>query len=165
MRLSVVGPGFRRRRVTVETAADLTQTVMIELKPISVPVEKIKVSSVTVTIAEEATFLVESTGTQMTLSEYLNYTRSKVSSRTPNWVTLLSVWMNPVTREAFLQALEAESIYVEVLGEILAKADVDQFDLLAHIAFDKPLITRDERADAFLNHEQRFMREFDPRVS
>jgi type I restriction enzyme R subunit len=164
MRLSVVGPGFRRRRVTVETAADLTQTVVIELKPVSVPVEKIKVSSLTVTIAEEATFLVESTGTQMTLSEYLNYTRDKVTHQAPNWTTLLDVWMNPVTREAFLQALEAESIYVEVLGEIMAKADVDQFDLLAHIAFDKPLITRDERADAFLNHEQRFMKDFDPRV-
>ncbi len=164
MRLSVVGPGFRRRRVTVETAADTTQTVIIELKSESVPADKIKVKSLTVTIAEEATFLVESTGSQMTLSEYLNYTRSKITNQTPNWETLLSVWMNPVTREAFLQALEAESIYVEVLGEIMAKADVDQFDLIAHIAFEKPLITRDERADAFLNHEQRFMKDFNPQV-
>ncbi len=164
MRLSVVGPGFRRRRVTVETATDTTQTVIIELKSASVPVDKIKVKSLTVTIAEEATFLVESTGVQMTLSEYLNYTRSKVANQTPNWETLLDVWMNPVTREAFLQALEAESIYVEVLGEIMAKADVDQFDLIAHIAFEKPLITRDERADAFINHEQRFMKDFNPQV-
>ena len=164
MRLSVIGPGFRRRRLTVETATDMTQTVIIELKRVTVPVDRIKMSCLTVTIAEEATFLVESTGTQMTLSEYLDYTRGKVTSQTPNWATLLSVWMNPVTREAFLQALEAESIYVQVLGEIMTKAEVDQFDLLAHIAFDKPLITRDERADAFLNHEQRFMKDFTPQI-
>ncbi len=121
-------------------------------------------SSLTVTIAEEATFLVESTGTRMTLSEYLDYTRSKVTYQTPNWATLLSIWMDPVTREAFLQTLETESVYVQVLGEILAKTDVDQFDLLAHIAFDTPLITRDERVDAFLNHEERFMKDFNPQV-
>jgi len=164
MRLSVVGPGFRRRRVTVETAADSIQTVIIELKSESVPVDKIKVKSLTVTIAEEATFLVESTGVQMTLSEYLNYTRDKVTNQTPNWATLMDVWMNQMTREAFLQALEADSIYIEVLGEIMAKADVDQFDLIAHIAFEKPIITRDERVDAFLNHEQQFMKDLNQQV-
>src|SRR5581483_10799234 len=110
-----------------------TQTIMIELKPFVQPASKIQVSRLIVTIAEEATFLVEATGSQMTLNEYLNYTRDKVRLQTPNRETLLSIWINAVTRDAFLQALEAESIYIQVLGEIMVKTDIDQFDLLAHI--------------------------------
>ncbi len=46
---------------------------------------------------------------------------------------------------------------MEVLADVLAQPEADQCDLLAHIAFDKPIHTRSERAEAFLNREQRFL--------
>lgn len=164
MRLSVTGAGYRRRSVGVETAVDTIQTVAIELKLQAEPAEKVKARGLTVTIAEEATFLVEATGTHMSLEQYVAYTRHKVVSQTPDWHSLRDVWITTTDREAFLRELEAASIYLPILSQVLLLPQADQFDLLAHIAFDKPIVTRDERADAFLNYHQRFMQAFDSRV-
>ncbi len=161
VRLSVGGADYRRRQVSVETAVDTVQTVTIELKPETGPAGKIEVQGLTVTIADEATFLVEGSGDQLTLAQYLDYTRKKVIGYVPDWAQLHEVWTDPAKREPFLETLEAESIHVEVLAEVLAQPRADQFDLLAHIAFDKPIRTRDERADAFVNHEQHFLEKHD----
>jgi type I restriction enzyme, R subunit len=164
MRISVIGAGFRRRRISVQTAVDTLQTVAVELKAESRPAQKIKVQGLTVTIAEEAAFLVEATGTHMNLNQYLDYTRHKIISYASDWYCLRDLWINAETREALLQALEATSIYLQVLSEVMLIPQADQFDLLGHIAFDKPLLTRDERADAFLNYQQRFMQVYDARA-
>ncbi len=164
IRLSIGGAGYRRRQVSVEAVADTVQTVTIELKPDTGPVGKIEVQGLTVTIADEATFLVESSGEQLTLEQYLDYTRRKVAGYVPDWAKLHEVWTDPAKREPFLESLEAESVQIEVLAEVLAQPRADQFDLLAHIAFGKPIRTRDERAEAFLNHEQRFLEKYDPKA-
>jgi type I site-specific restriction endonuclease len=164
VRLSVGGAGYRRRQVTVETIADTVQTVTIELKPETGPAGKIEVRGLTVTIADEATFLVEGSGDQLTLDQYLDYTRKKVIGHVPDWARLHEVWTDPAKRGPFLEALETESVHVEVLAEVLAQPRADQFDLLAHIAFGKPIHTRDERTDAFVNYEQRFLEQHDPKA-
>src|SRR5439155_5971082 len=92
-----------------------------------------------------------------TLGQYLDYTKAKVVGYVPDWAKLHEVWSDADKREAFIQALEAASVYVEVLAEVLAQPRADQFDLLAHIAFAKPIHTRHERAEAFVNREQRFI--------
>ncbi len=164
IRLSVGGAGYRRRQVSVEAVADTMQSVAIELKPETGPVGKIEVQGLTVTIADEATFLVEGSGEQLTLEQYLDYTRKRVVGYVPDWAKLHEVWTDPAKREPFLEALEAESVHIEVLAEVLAQPHADQFDLLAHIAFGKSIRTRDERTDAFLNHEQRFLEKHDPKA-
>jgi type I restriction enzyme R subunit len=80
----------------------------------------------------------------------------------PAWSQLHEVWTDGQQREAFVEELESESVHVEVLADVLAQPKADQFDLLAHIAFDKPIHTRDERAEAFLNYEQRFLENRSP---
>jgi type I restriction enzyme R subunit len=157
IRLYIKATGFRPRTVTVETERDATQTVTIELNPVQTSIGKIRVQGLEVTIADEATFLVESTGEHLTLEQYLDYTRAKVVGYVPNWSQLHEIWTDSNQREAFLEELEAESVHAEVLAEVLAQPRADQFDLLAHIAFGKPIHTRDERVDAFLNYEQRFL--------
>ncbi len=164
IRISVSGADYRPRQVSVETEAGSVQTVTIELKPQTGPVKKIRVQNLTVTIADEATFLVEATGQQLNLDQYLDYTRTKVIGHVPDWARLHDVWVDPAKREPFLQALEAESIYVEVLADVLAQPRADQFDLLAHLAFGKPIRTRDDRADAFVNREQHFLNNYDLRA-
>jgi type I restriction enzyme R subunit len=164
MRISVTGTGYRRRSVSIETAVDTVQTVAIELKLQAEPAEKVKVRGLTVTIAEEATFLVEATGAHLSLDQYLDYTRHNVMSRVADWRSLRDIWITNASREAFLRGLEAASIYLPILSQVLLMPQADQFDLLAHIAFDKPVVTRDERADAFLNHHQRFMQTFGSRA-
>jgi type I restriction enzyme, R subunit len=164
LRVSVRAPGFRPRTVSVETEPNAVQTVAIEIKPETGPVGKIRVTGLEVTVADEATFLIETTGEQLTLAQYLDYTKAKVVGYVPDWAKLHEVWSDADKREAFLRALEAASVHVEVLAEVLAQPHAELFDLLAHIAFDRPIHTRHERAEAFLNREQRFIENHDERA-
>ena len=159
VRTHVRGTGFRPRSVSVETAPDDTTSVAVELRREEEPREKIRVRGLEVTIADEATFFVEATGERLTLSEYLDYTRTKVAGYVPDSARLHEVWIDQRKREQFLRGLRDASIEIEVLADVLARPEADQFDLLAHIAFGEPIRTRGERAEAFVNYEQGFMQE------
>ena len=115
------------------------------------------------TIADEATFLVEATGEQLTLEQYLDHTRHKVAGYVPEWARLREVWADAAKREPFVQALEAASIHVDVLGEVLAQPETDQFVVVAHIALGTPSHTLSELAEAFLNREPRLIQEHEAR--
>jgi type I restriction enzyme R subunit len=160
LRISIRGTGFKPRTVTLETQENSTQSVVIELKPETEKVEKIRVTGLEVTIADEATFMIEATGTQLTLAQYIDYTKENVIKQAENWDHLHTIWTDSEKRENFIHALEEQSIHPEVLSDVLAQPRADQFDLLAQIAFGKRVHTRDERADGFLNRQQQFMRKY-----
>ncbi len=151
------GTGLRRRQTRVETLAGETVTIVVELKLEAKTVERIRVEGLEVTIADEATFLVEATGEQLSLEQYLDHTRRKVAGYVPEWVRLAQVWSEPEARRALLEDLRRASIHVDVLAEVLGQPEADQLDLLAHIAFDRPLRTRRERARAFETREGAFV--------
>jgi type I restriction enzyme R subunit len=159
------GTGLRRRQLRVETLADETVTLVIELRFEMETTERIRVEGLEVTIADEATFLVEATGEQLSLEQYLDYTRRKVVGYVPEWARLWEVWVDPEKRHAFLEDLRRASIHVEVLADVLRSTaslavggpEADQFDLLAHIAYGKPVRTRRERARAFETREGAFL--------
>jgi type I restriction enzyme R subunit len=155
--LIVGGAGFRRRQLKVQTLPDETTTLLVELRLEMKTTERIRVEGLEVTIADEATFLVEATGEQLSLEQYLDYTRRKVVGYVPEWARLWEVWVEPEKRCAFLDDLRRASIHVEVLAEVLGQPEADQFDLLAHIAYDRPLRTRRERARAFETREGAFL--------
>jgi type I restriction enzyme R subunit len=110
-----------------------------------------------VTIADEAIFLIEATGQQLTLDEYRDYTRRQVTNIAPSHHALRDIWVTPERRRAFLEDLRRSSIHPEVLAEILGQTDADTFDLLSNLAFGAPMHTRSERVAAFSNREQRFI--------
>lgn len=157
LRLIAGGPGFVRRELGVETLPDETVTVDIPLKPERRGGRKVRVEGLEITIADEAVFLVEATGQQLSLSEYRNYTRQQVVKAAPSWCTLRTIWVEPERRRAFLDDLRRSSINPEVLAEILGQPEADTFDLLAHLAFGAQVRTRSERATAFWNREQAFI--------
>lgn len=158
------GPGFRQRQLRVELLPAETTTVEIALKPVGEPPGKIKVRGLEVTIADEAIFLIEATGQNLSLQEYEDYTRRKVVDLVgaQGLAPLQQIWADPDRRRRFLEELAGASIHPEVLAEVLGRDDADAFDLLAHLAFDAPLRSRDERAAAFRNREQRFLQRYSP---
>ncbi|ACK66977.1 EcoEI R domain protein [Rippkaea orientalis PCC 8801] len=157
IRLFLRGNGFRSREITLETAENETLTVVLALNSVKPPVGKIRVEGLEVTIADEVTFIVDATGEQLTLAQYLDYTKAKIRGYVPNWSQLHQIWIDSEQRKLLLRELTTASVYIEVLGEVLAQPKADQFDLLAHIAFNKPIHTRDERVEAFLNYEQWYL--------
>lgn len=159
--LQVIASGLRlvRRQLRVQTQPQETTVIDIELKPAGEAAGKITMKGLEVTIADEATFIVAGVHEPMSLEQYLDYTRSKVVGFVPSWSKLQALWQAPEQRRVFLEQLEQASIYVDVLAEVLKYPDADRFDLLAHLAYGRPLQTRGERAAAFRQREQAWLTE------
>ncbi|HIQ00355.1 TPA: DEAD/DEAH box helicase [Candidatus Bipolaricaulota bacterium] len=150
--------GFIRREMKMDTIEDGTVTVEIGLKPAHKRSRKIRVEGLEVTIADEAVFVIESTGKQLTFKEYRDYVRGYILKTTPTRRVLRDIWVNPKRRRTFLADLRRADIHPEVLAEVMNRQDADAYDLLAHLAFGAPIRSRDERATAFRNREQAFIR-------
>ena len=58
----------------------------------------------------------------------------------------LNKWNSTVRKEAIIAELQEQGVMVEALYEAVDKK-VDLFDLICHVAFDKPPMTRKERAN------------------
>ena len=162
--LVVSGTGFRRRRLNVELLEDDVVTVNIELAEAGRPAGRIRVRGLEVSIADEAIFMIEATGESLSLEEYEDYTRRKVLDLAGGGglAGLRDTWVDPEQRRRFLDQLFSASVHPDVLAEVKGQGDADQFDLLAHLVFGAPVRTRDERASAFRNREQRFLAQFSP---
>jgi type I restriction enzyme R subunit len=158
LQLIASAPGFVNRTMGVETLADETTEVQVALKPAGQKGGKIRVEGLEVTIADEAVFLIEATGEQLTLEQYRDYTSSRVVQAAPTRSALRAIWVDSQRRKAFLEDLARSSVHPQVLAEVLGQPEADAFDLLAHIAFGAPILTRRERADDFLNRQQAFIR-------
>lgn len=157
LQLMVSGSGFASRTIGVETVADEITQVEVVLKPAKKKGGKIRVEGLEVTIADEAVFVIEATGEQLTLQQYRDYTRRRILEQAPTRRDLRAIWVDSAHRRAFMEELRRASIHPEVLAEVLSQPEADAFDLLAHLAFGAPIRTRSERAEAFRNREQAFV--------
>jgi type I restriction enzyme R subunit len=154
----VRAPRFAQRELRVDALADETVFVEVSLKPETKSARKIRVEGLQVTIADEAIFTIDATGQQLSLTEYQAYTRQRVRQHAPTLSDLRGIWVDSNRRRRFLEDLRNVSIHPELLAEVEGNTEADAFDLLAHIAFGAPVRTRGERATAFLNREQAFLR-------
>ncbi len=152
------GPGLARRQVQVETLPDEVTVFDIELKSAAEARSgRITVRGLEVTIADEATFVVTGMQEPMSLEQYLDYSRGKVAGFVPDWQKLRAIWQDADQRAVFLEQLEAASVHVDVLAQVLEQPEVDHFDLLAHLAYGRPLQTRQDRATQFRSREQHWL--------
>jgi type I restriction enzyme R subunit len=159
MKIVASGPKLARRELHVGIEADRETVFDIELKPAGEQADrKIKVTGLEVTIADEATFIIAGMHEPMSLEQYLDYTRSKIAGFVPDWSKLLTIWQDPEQRRVFLEQLEKASIDVDVLSEVLDHPEADQADLLAHLAYGRPLRSRAQRATAFRQREAAWLR-------
>lgn len=58
----------------------------------------------------------------------------------------LTVWSDAERKQAILEELAGKGVFFEELAEQVGR-DYDAFDLICHVAFDEPPLTRRERAD------------------
>lgn len=157
LQLMVSAKGFVSRTIGVETVTDQTIQEAVGLKPARKKGGKIRVEGLEVSIADEAIFLIESTGEQLTLEQYRDYTKRRILRSADSRTALRDIWVDSARRRAFLEELRRSSIHPEVLAEVLGQPEADAFDLLSHLAFGGPIHTRSERAAAFRNREQAFI--------
>ena len=74
-----------------------------------------------------------------------DYTRINVRKQYDSLDQFLQAWQQADRKAALLQELEAQGVLLEALADEVGK-DLDPFDLLLHVAYDQPPLTRRERA-------------------
>ncbi|MGB7816653.1 MAG: DEAD/DEAH box helicase family protein [Methylotenera sp.] len=75
-----------------------------------------------------------------------DYTRQTIRKDYASLDEFLRRWSNADRKAAILQELEQHGVLLEPLADEVGK-DFDAFDLICHVAFDQPPLTRRERAE------------------
>jgi type I restriction enzyme R subunit len=108
---------------------------------------KYYVDGVHVEIGVEAVYILDPDGKLRTV-ELTDYTKDQVRKLYRTEAELRAKWVEPKYRSAVIDELEERGIDVEHLAEQGGHLESDPFDLLCHVAFDAPLRSRGERAEA-----------------
>ena len=69
-------------------------------------------------------------------------------------------WKDPATREALIAQLEDRGIDLAQLVEQTNQPDADLLDLLCHVAFNAPLMTRRQRSEKLRRDNSDFFAQF-----
>ena len=106
---------------------------------------KYYVNNVEVRVATERVQYLDANGKLITES-LKDYSRKTVRTAYASLADFLNVWNDSDRKYVILEELAAKGVFLdELAGEI--GRDFDAFDLICHIAFDQPPLTRRERAD------------------
>ncbi len=87
-------------------------------------------------------------GKKLQVVKYTEYSGRAVRTLYPTREALQSAWANPDTRAEVLRELTDRGISFEELAAASCQPDADPFDLLCHLGWNAPLLTRRQRADA-----------------
>jgi type I restriction enzyme, R subunit len=103
------------------------------------------VHNVPVSVAVERVQYLDEHGKLITES-LKDYTRKTVLKKYKSLSTFLASWKAADRKQAVLEELAAQGVFLDELAEQVGK-DFDPFDLVCHVAFDRPPLTRRERAE------------------
>lgn len=109
------------------------------------PRTKYVVDDVPVSVLAERVQYYGSDGKLITES-LTDYTRKKVHAEYTTLEAFLQKWSSADQKEVILEELEERGVLFAELADQVGK-DFDPFDLVCHVAFDQPPLTRRERAD------------------
>jgi type I restriction enzyme R subunit len=103
------------------------------------------VDDVSVEVVTERVQYLDENGNLITES-LRDYSRRAVRREFSSLDQFLSVWNEAERKQAILEELSAKGVFLDELAAQVGR-DYDAFDLVCHVAFDKPPLTRRERAD------------------
>ena len=101
-------------------------------------------NNVTVAVARERVQYLNADGKLITES-LRDYTRINLLKKYDSLDQFLQTWQQADRKAALLAELESEGVLLDALAAEVGK-DLDPFDLLLHVAYDQPPLTRRERA-------------------
>ncbi len=108
-------------------------------------VYKVRVSGVDVRILSERVEFLGEDG-QMVTESYRDYSRKHIRQEFASLDEFLQKWSSTGKKAVIIDALADYGIELEKLAQEVGK-DYGDFDLICHIAFDQPPLTRKERAN------------------
>lgn len=109
------------------------------------PIRKIYVDGVGVRILAERVEYLDENGKLVTES-LRDFTRTTLKKRFASLDDFLKRWKSAERKQVIIEELEAEGLALDIIADELGK-NLDPFDLICHVAFDKKPLTRRERAE------------------
>ncbi|MBI2398774.1 MAG: DEAD/DEAH box helicase family protein [Xanthomonadales bacterium] len=109
------------------------------------PPRRYVVNNVPVTVSVERVQYLDENGRLITES-LTDYTRKTVRTAYATLDAFLTVWNDAEKKQAVLEELAVKGVFLDELAEQVGR-DYDAFDLVCHVAFDAPPLTRKERAE------------------
>ena len=106
---------------------------------------KVVVSGVTVRILAERVQYLGPDGTLVTES-YRDFSKRQIEAEYASLDDFIRRWSAADRKQAVIDELEERGVILENLADKVGQ-DLDPFDLILHIAYDQPPLTRRERAD------------------
>ena len=107
--------------------------------------QKYVVDNVPVSVAAEQVQYYDEGGKLVTES-LRDYTRKNVRKRFISLDSFLQTWSKADRKAAILAELQSQGVFLDAVADEVGR-DYDAFDLVAHVAFDQPPLTRRERAE------------------
>ena len=109
------------------------------------PIRKIYVDGVGARILAERVEYLDENGKLVTES-LRDFTKTALKKRFASLDDFLKRWKSTERKQAIIEELEAEGLALDAIADELGK-NLDPFDLICHVAFDKKPLTRRERAE------------------
>ena len=105
---------------------------------------KYYVDDVEVYVVAERVQYVDANGT-LIMESLKDFSRKTVRKEYASLDDFLNAWNHADRKQAILSELAANGVFLDELGELVGR-DYDPFDLVCHVAFDRPPLTRRQRA-------------------
>jgi type I restriction enzyme R subunit len=161
VKVDVSASGYKKKMTTIPTFPAPDQSVAISLeREVRERRELIRAENVEVYIAEEGVVKVKALGNELVEAEYIEYCKNGLVKRAVTLEQLKEIWKDKNRRARFKEDLEREGISLNILSKLLREPDADEFDLMAHVLFKAPIISRDERARALLDLRKEFLERY-----
>ena len=109
------------------------------------PREKIYVNGVDVSVLVSREMYFDQHGKPITTS-LKDHTKEIIKEKFASLEDFLNKWNTTYRKEAIIAELQEQGVMVEALYDAVNK-EVDLFDLICHVAYDQPPLTRKERAN------------------
>jgi type I restriction enzyme R subunit len=115
-----------------------------------------------VEIAAHLVYELDSDGKQLRVVKLTDYTAEQVRTLAADPEELRQKWASADQRAEITARLADHGIDFHALALQAGKPDADPFDLLCHLAFNAPLLTRRQRADRVNKERAEFFAKFGP---
>ncbi|MDR9404078.1 MAG: type I restriction-modification enzyme R subunit C-terminal domain-containing protein, partial [Halothece sp. Uz-M2-17] len=130
---------------TDKTDEEISEVLVDEEAKVN-PQQKYVVGRQKFSVAAERTSYYDTSGNKLVTESLRDYTRRKVNETYHSLDEFLKRWQDSDRKQAILEELQQQGVFLEALEEMVGE-DYDPFDLICHIAFDQPPLTRKERAE------------------
>lgn len=101
----------------------------------------------TVEIIYKTVSIYDPEGKLLKCESVIDYTKENIRGEYATLDSFIQKWSSSEKKEAIKELLLEQGIDLDALKSEHGMSDVDDFDFICHVAFDKPILTRKERAE------------------